>query len=82
MRLQILKAITMSTTRTIDPSLYHRSIREEEHPNWIRAFQSEARLQQLTEDDRAWSSVTGTLVTIVSIGAILAVISVAICFFA
>ena len=59
--------------------VHGQRIREEDHPFWIQAFQSDLRSQQLSDDHHAWTAVTGTLLTIVSIGATLAVISVALC---
>lgn len=69
----------MFTIPTTNSSFQQQGIHEEDHPLWTKAFKSDVRLQQLAEDDFAWSSVTGTLVTIVSIGAVLAVISVTMC---
>ena len=60
-------------------AVHGRVIREEEHPIWTEAFQFDTRSRQLAEDHYAWASVTGTLLTILSIGVLLAVVSVSIC---
>lgn len=59
--------------------VHGKRIHEEGHPFWIQAFQSDVRSQQLNDDRLAWAAVTGTLLTIVSIGAILGAISVVLC---
>ena len=59
--------------------VHGQRIREEDHPFWTEAFQSDVRSQQLNDDRHAWAAVTGTLLTIVSFGVTLAVISVALC---
>jgi hypothetical protein len=53
--------------------------REEDHPYWMQTFQSDLRSQQLSDDQHAWAAVAGTLLTIVTFGATLAAISVALC---
>lgn len=57
----------------------HMNAIEREHPTWTHAFNEEARSQQLHDDSTAWRAVTGILITIVSVGACLAIISVWIC---
>ena len=69
----------MATVPPIHTSAPHQTIFEREHPRWIKAFQRDVRSQQLADDDQAWAAVTGTLISIVTIGVILAVVSVAIC---
>lgn len=52
---------------------------ERQHQVWESAFSDETRQQHLAEDSEAWGAVTGILLTIVSIGACLAVLTVWIC---
>ena len=54
-------------------------ISEAEHPTWMGAFNRETRSEQLHEDHAAWSAVTGLLLTIITIGASLAVFTVILC---
>ena len=68
----------MTTVSNRNP-MASRGIRADEHPQWIRAFRDESRMEQLDDDHRAWTAVTGTLITIVTLGVMLAIISVAIC---
>lgn len=69
----------MSTVNPLRDSFASRGIFDAEHPQWTKAFLPEIRLQQLDDDHRAWTAVTGTLLTIVSVGVALAMISVLIC---
>jgi len=52
---------------------------EREHPVWRTSFSEETRDQQLHDDSTAWRSVTGVLLTIVSLGTCLAAFTVWIC---
>ncbi|MBC8353178.1 MAG: hypothetical protein H8E66_14370 [Planctomycetes bacterium] len=52
---------------------------EHDHTIWESSFSEERRRQQLEEDSNAWRAVTGILLTIVSVGACLAVFSVLVC---
>jgi hypothetical protein len=69
----------MSTVPSGHPDVPGRSLSEQEHPFWTHAFQAEMRAQQLADDHQAWTGVTGTLLTIVSMGVALAIISVTLC---
>ena len=50
------------------------------HTVWEESFQENARRQQLADDSDAWRAVTGILLTIVSVGATLAVFTVWVCY--
>ncbi len=50
------------------------------HAVWEDSFQENVRREQLADDSDAWRAVTGILLTIVSIGAALAVFTVWVCF--
>jgi hypothetical protein len=52
---------------------------EREHPVWAETFSEQMREQQLQDDSSAWHAVTGILLTIVSVGLGLAVLSVWLC---
>ena len=52
---------------------------ERDHPVWANAFSEQMREQQLQEDSCAWRAVTGILLSIVTIGVCLAVLSVWFC---
>lgn len=69
----------MATSHPTHHSLSARGIREDEHPFWTQAFRPDDRFQQLDEDHFAWLSVTGVLLTIVTLGVLFAALSVAIC---
>lgn len=69
----------MATVHSNQISPSQMNIVEREHPQWIKAFRTEIRSQQLADDHQAWAAVTGVLLTIVTVGAILAVITVSIC---
>jgi hypothetical protein len=49
------------------------------HPIWEHSFSEDRRQEQLHDDSAAWSAVTGILLTIVTVGVCLAVLSVLIC---
>ncbi len=51
----------------------------QQHPVYTDAFTEEERKAHLQDDSAAWRAVTGILLTIVSIGACLAVFTVLIC---
>ena len=68
----------MATVDRASGSLIDREI-ELSHPYWLETFRPELRFQQLEDDRQAWTGVTGILLTIVTGGALLALISVAIC---
>ncbi len=55
------------------------STAEHNHPVWENSFREDMRQQQLADDSEAWRAVTGILLTIVSIGAALAVFTVLVC---
>ena len=46
---------------------------------WTESFNQETRGQQRQEDSEAWYAVTGLLMTIITIGVTLAVLTVVIC---
>ena len=69
----------MATVHPISESTFEPVQYEEGHPCWVRAFQKEIRSQQLADDHAAWAAVTGVLITIVTIGVILAAITVPLC---
>ena len=52
---------------------------ERDHPVWANTFSEQMREQQLQEDSGAWRAVTGILLSIVTIGVCLAVLSVWLC---
>ena len=60
------------TWRTISMNL--RAI-EQTHPVWNRAFNSSTKQAQLRDDSQAWNAVAGILLTIVSVGLFLAVVT-------
>jgi hypothetical protein len=71
----------MATVNSAHQVVRRTDLRDEDHPVWTKTFKYNARLQQLQDDHEAWAAVTGVLITIVSMGALLAIISVAICMF-
>jgi len=74
-----IESTTMATIQPRHPSLADKGIREQEHPHWLESFRPEVRFQQLEDDHQAWARVTGILLTIVTIGVLLAVFSVSLC---
>ena len=52
---------------------------ERNHPVWTHEFDEQRRQQQLQDDSQAWRAVTGVLITIVSVGVCLAILTVWIC---
>ena len=52
---------------------------ERDHPVWADAFSEQIREQQLLDDSAAWRAVTGILLSIVTVGVCLAVLSVWLC---
>lgn len=68
----------MATVDRVRSSALQR-VFEDTHPQWTKAFQREVRSQQLAADDEAWGAVTGILITIVTIGVILAAATVLVC---
>ena len=68
----------MATVHPVQTSAMQQAF-EEAHPQWTKAFQREVRSQQMAADDEAWEAVAGILITIVTIGVILAAITVPIC---
>lgn len=52
---------------------------ERDHPAWTHAFSEQTRDEQLHDDSTAWRTVTGILITIVTVGVCLAVFGVLLC---
>ena len=66
----------MATANRFHNAIDRMGVHDEEHPVWAASFDDEVRLRQLQDDLRAGKSVSGVLVTIVSVGLVLAIVSV------
>ncbi len=61
----------MATVNRFHETLHELGVHDEEHPIWARSFSDEVRLRQVKDDLLAGKSVSGVLVTIVTMGLLL-----------
>lgn len=66
----------MTAQTTCHKSILELGVHAEDHPVWTSAFSDENRLGQLNDDLMAGRSVSAVLVMIVTMGLLLAVVSV------
>ena len=68
----------MASAKITPGQLAQLHLTDEQHPCWSGAFSEAARCEQIEEDLFAARSVTGVLITIVCVGALLGALTVAV----